>query len=157
MNIKKFSAGAWVSCITAVLALVALIAYGMNVSGAGYFHNASVTNLVLFNILAIVGMAAVIVVGQLELKGTAATVTELVAGAVQILAPVLLALCLINLVAARAQGLSFIYFSNPDVIMEVQTPENMSSAMGTIVNIVCLAVATIMGIVSAFCSAKKKA
>lgn len=156
MNIKKFSAGAWVSCITAVLALVALIAYGMNVSGAGYFHNASVTNLVLFNILAIVGLAAVIVVGQLELKGTA-TVTELVAGAVQILAPVLLALCLINLVAARAQGLSFIYFSNPDVIMEVQTPENMSSAMGTIVNIVCLAVATIMGIVSAFCSVKKKA
>lgn len=156
MNIKKFSAGAWISCAAAVLALAALIAYAVNISGAGYFQNASVTNLVLFNILAILGLAVAVVAGQLEPKGAAATAVELVTGAVQILVPVLLAFCLINLVAARAQGLSFIFLSNADVIMEVQTPANMASATGTIVNMVFLAVAMVVSIVGAFCNVKKK-
>ena len=81
---------------------------------------------------------------------------ELVQGALQIAAPVLLTLCLANLVAARAEGLGFIYFSNADVIKEVQTPANLASATGTIANMVCLAAAMVIGMVGAFCGLRTK-
>ena len=92
----------------------------------------------------------------MKLSGPAATAVALVQGALQIAAPVLLTLCLANLVAARAEGLGFIYFSNADVILEVQTPANLASATGTIANMVCLAVAMVIGIVGAFCGLRKK-
>ncbi len=156
-SIKKMSVGAWISAVAALLSLVSVIVYGVNVSSAGYFQNASVSNLVLFVILTIVMLVAVVILAQLNVTGGAATGVELVSGAMQILAPVLLAFCLVNLVSARAQGLGFIFFSNADVILEVQTPENMASATGTIVNMVCLAVAMIASVIGAFCSTKKKA
>lgn len=156
-SVKKMSVGAWISVVAALLSLASVIVYGVNISGAGYFQNASVSNLALFVILTVVMLAAVVVLAQLNVTGGAATGVELISGAMQIVAPVLLALCLVNLVSARAQGLGFIYFSNADVIQEVQTPENMSSAAGTIANMVCLAIAMIASVVGAFCNTKKKA
>ncbi|MCR5558355.1 MAG: hypothetical protein K6F75_12460 [Butyrivibrio sp.] len=34
----------------------------------------------------------------------------------------------IRIVSARVEGFAFIYFSNAEVLQEVQTPENISSA-----------------------------
>ncbi|MDE6589746.1 MAG: hypothetical protein K2K53_05260 [Oscillospiraceae bacterium] len=158
MNIvKKFSIGAWIALVTAVLALVSVIVYTVNISGAGYFQNASVGNMTVFCLLAVVMLAAAIALGQVKLDGTAATAVDLVSGVLQIAAPVLLVLCLANLVAARAEGLGFIYFSNADVILEVQTPANLASATGTIANMVCLGVAAVAGMVGAFFNLRKKA
>lgn len=154
--VKKLSAGAWVALVAAILALASIIVYAVNIGSAGYFQNASVANLVTYSVLAIVLLLAVIVLGQLKLTGGAATVVELLSGVMQIAVPVLLTLCLANLIAARAEGLGFIYFSNPDVILEVQTPANLSSATGSIVSMVCLAVATVSGMVAAFFNIKKK-
>lgn len=154
--IKKLSVGAWIALVAAVLSLVSVILYTVNISSEGYFQNASVSNLTTFAVLAIVLFVGAALLGQLKLSGPAATVVELVTGAMQIVAPVLLALCLINLIAARAEGLGFIYFSNADVILEVQTPANLSSATGSIANMVCLGVATLAGLVGAFCSTRKK-
>ena len=67
------------------------------------------------------------------------------------------AMCLGNLAAARAEGLGFIYFSNADVILEVQTPANLSSATGTIANMACLGAAALAGMAGAFCGLTKKA
>lgn len=153
---KKLSVGAWIALVTAVATLVSVIVYNVNISSEGYFQNAAVTNMTLFCILVIVMVAAAIALGQLKLTGTGAAVVELVTGALQILVPVVLTLCLVNLVAARAEGLGFIYFSNADVILEVQTPANLSSATGTIANMICLGVAAVAGIVGAFCSIRKK-
>lgn len=158
MNIvKKLSVGAWIALAAAVLSLASLIVYAVNVSSEGYFQNASVTNLVLFCILAVILLVAAAALGLVEVKGSAPTVVELVAGVMQIAAPVLLTFCLINLIAARAQGLGFIYFSNADVALEVQTPANLASATGAIANMVCLAVAVLAGMVGAFCNTRKKA
>lgn len=158
MNIiKKFSVGAWIALVTAVLALVSVIVYTVNVNGAGYFQNAAVANLTVYCILAVVMLAAAVALGQLKPAGPAAAAVDVVSGLLQIAAPVLLTLCLANLVAARAEGLGFIYFSNSDVILEVQTPENLSSATGTIANMVCLGVAAVAGMVGAFCNTRKKA
>lgn len=154
--IKKFSAGAWITLAAAVLALVSVIVYTVNIGSAGYFQNAAVSNLTMFCLLAAIALAAAIALGQLKLSGPAASVVELVQGALQIAAPVLLTLCLANLVAARAEGLGFIFLSNADVILEVQTPANMASATGTIANMACLGVAAVVGIVGAFCTLRKK-
>ena len=133
---KKLSAGAWLSIVTCVLSLAALVAYLINTSAAGYFQNATVSNLVLM------------VVG-------AAVLVDLLTGLCQIAAPALLALAFINLVSARVEGFAFIYFSNADVLLEVQTAANMSSATCAIVNLVLLAVSSIAGVVSAFFTLKK--
>lgn len=154
--IKKFSVGAWITLAAAVMALVSVIVYTVNIGSAGYFQNAAVSNLTVFCVLAVVALAAAVVLGQVKLSGPAASLVELVQGALQIAAPVLLTLCLANLVAARAEGLGFIFLSNADVILEVQTPANMASATGTIANMVCLAVAMMIGIVGAFCTLRKK-
>lgn len=154
--LKKFSAGAWAACITAVLALVSLIIYGVNVSSEGYFQKASVPNLVLYAVLAIAMLVCSIVLSQIKLNGAAATVVEVATGLMQIAVPVLLALCLINLIAARAEGLGFIYFSNADVALEVQTPANLSSATGSIASMVCFGISMVAGMVAAFFSIRKK-
>lgn len=158
MNIvKKFTVGSWITLAAAVLALVSVIVYTVNIGSAGYFQNAAVANMIPLCVLVVVALAAAVAIGQLNLSGPAATVVDLLTGALQIAAPVLLVLCLANLVAARAEGLGFIYFSNADVILEVQTPDNLSSATGTIANMVCLGVAAVAGMAGAFCNLRKKA
>lgn len=154
--VKKFSVGAWITLVAAVLAIVSVIVYTVNIGSDGYFQNAAVSNLILFCVLAALALVAAVALGQLKLSGPAGTAVELVQGALQIVAPVLLMLCLANLVAARAEGLGFIFFSNSDVILEVQTPANMASANGTIANMVCLGVAAVVGMVGAFCGMRKK-
>ncbi|MBR0426280.1 MAG: hypothetical protein IJK01_09205 [Clostridia bacterium] len=156
MNQKKVSVGAWVACVAAVLTLAALIVYSVNISAAGYFKNASVANLVLFSILAICALVVAIATGLFKLNGVGGKVLDLVGGCCQIVAVVLITFCLINLIAARVEGLGFIYFSNADVILEVQTPENLASATGTIASMVCYGVAMLASIVSAFLTIRKQ-
>lgn len=154
--LKKISVGGWIACAAAVLTLISLIVYSTNIGGEGYFKNASVNNLTLWTVLALIMLVCAIVLRTLDLSDGAATAVELISGALQIGAPVLLALALINLVAARVEGLGFIYFSNADVILEVQTPANLASASGAIASMVCFGVAMLAALVAAFCNLRKK-
>lgn len=156
MNIKKQSAGVWVNLIAAILAVASLIVYGVNISSEGYFQNATVSSMMNYGIPAIILLVLVIVLAQLKLTGSAAAAVEIISGAMRIAVPVLLTLCLINLIAARAEGLGYIYFSNADVTLEVQTPENLSSATGTIANMICLAVSAVVAMAAAFFRLTKK-
>lgn len=156
MNIKKQSAGVWVNLIAAILAVASLIVYGVNISSEGYFQNATVSSMMNYGIPAIILLVLVIVLAQLKLTGGAATAVEIISGAMRIAVPVLLTLCLINLISARAEGLGYIYFSNADVTLEVQTPENLSSATGTIANMICLAVSAVVAMAAAFFRLTKK-
>lgn len=156
MNIKKQSAGVWVNLIAAILAVASLIVYGVNISSEGYFQNATVSSMMNYGIPAIILLVLVIVLAQLKLTGGAAAAVEIISGAMRIAVPVLLTLCLINLISARAEGLGYIYFSNADVTLEVQTPENLSSATGTIANMICLAVSAVVAMAAAFFRLTKK-
>ena len=156
MNIKKQSAGVWVNLIAVILAVASLIVYGVNISSEGYFQNATVSSMINYGIPAIILLVLVIVLAQLKLTGGAAAAVEIISGAMRIAVPVLLTLCLINLISARAEGLGYIYFSNADVTMEVQTPENLSSATGTIANMICLAVSAVVAMAAAFFRLTKK-
>ena len=155
---KKLSVGMCFAAVTVVLAIASLIVYNVNVGGAGYFQNATITNLVLFCVLAAVALVVAIVLANVTVPaGPADMVVNLVIGALQIVAPALLALCLINLIAGRAEGLGFIYFSNADVILEVQTPENLASATGAIASMIVLGISTVVGIIASFINIKKSA
>ena len=156
MSLKKISVGGWITCCAAILTLISLIVYSSNVSGKGYFQNATVPNLTLWTVLAIVMLVCAVLLRTLNLKGGAATAIELISGALQICAPVLLALVLINLIGARVEGLGFIYFSNADVALEVQTPENLASAKGAITSMVCFGVSLVVALIGAFCNLRKK-
>ena len=155
--LKKMSVGAWITVLAAIMVLVSLIMYSMNVNGEGYFQGKAVNGVTLWLILAAVMLVAAIFLKLLSLKGSAATGAGLASGLLQIGAPVLVALSLINLVASRVEGLGFIYFSNADVIKEVQTPANLASGSGAIAGMVIMGIALALCIIAAFCSLRKKA
>lgn len=151
---KKFTAGAWIATVAAVLAIVSFIIYSVNIGGDGYFQNASVAAMPL-TWAAVACLAAAVVLGMVESKGAAGKFISLVSGVLQIAAPAVLAYCLIMLIGGRIEGLGFIYFSNADVIKEVQTAANLSSATGAIASMVAYGVSMLAAIVSAFVDVKK--
>lgn len=154
--LKRQPVGIWLNILVAVLTVVSVIVYSINISSEGYFKDASVSNMIAYCVVVIVMLAVVIALAQLKLAGTADAAVEIGSGFLRIVIPVLLVLCLVSLISARAEGLGFIYFSNEEVLKEVQTPANMSSASGTIANMICLGVAAIFAMIAAFFTLRRK-
>lgn len=154
--IKRQTAGSWVTFITLILAVVSLIVYNVNVNGEGYFQNSTVPKAVTYMIITIAILAVVVILAQVNAKGIAGMVLDLIAGAGKIAAPAVAVAAAMTLVSSRIEGFAFIYMSNEEVLHEVQTTANLSSAHGAIANIVILAVAAILGMAAAFFSLKKE-
>lgn len=152
---KKQTAGSGITFVAFVLSIVAIIVYNVNINSAGYFENATVPEAVMYNVLGIVFLAVILVMSQLSLKGAADKVLTIVSDALRIGTPVFFIAALMKLLSSRVQGFAFIYFSNEEVLHEVQTAENMSSAHGTIANIVLLGVTAVVAMIAAFFSMKK--
>lgn len=154
--LKKQRAGIYVTVLALILTVAALITYQVNIAGEGYFQNAVVAQAVIYPVIALVLEILVVVLAQVSLKGAAVKAVDVVSGAMRIVIPVLLVIAAMNVVSSRVEGFAFIYFSNQEVLQEVQTPANMASAHGAIANIVLLGVAAVVGIVAAFFSVEKK-
>lgn len=154
--LKKQRAGIYVTVLALILTVAALITYQVNIAGEGYFQNAVVAQAVIYPVIALVLEILVVVLAQVSLKGAAVKAVDVVSGALRIVIPVLLVIAAMNVVSSRVEGFAFIYFSNQEVLQEVQTPANMASAHGAIANIVLLGVAAVVGIVAAFFSVEKK-
>lgn len=153
---KKQTAGSLITFVTLILAAASVVIYLVNINGEGYFQNASVSRATLFNVLAVIMLIAVLVLAQLRLQGTAKKLTDICSDAMRIVTPACIIASLMALVSGRVEGFAFIYFSNEEVLQEVQTTANLSSAHGAIANIVALAVTAIVGMIAAFFSLKKK-
>ena len=153
--LKKQTVGSCFAIITLLLGIVSFIVYDVNISGQGYFHGASVDVAVRYMILAIAVGLCVVVLANLPLKEGAAKCVTFISDLGRIALPAILVAALLTIVSARVEGFAFIYFSNAEVLQEVQTPANISSAHGAIANIVCLAVTAVVGIIGAFFSTKK--
>jgi hypothetical protein len=106
-------------------------------------------------VLSALALAVVVVLAQLSLGDLVDKILDIVSGLLRIAAPAGLIGAAMLLVESRAQGLAYIYFSNPEVLAEVQTAANLSSATGAIVAIAALALGAIVAIVSAFFKVKK--
>ena len=153
--LKKQTFSSVATVLALVLAIAGLIAYAINVGSTVYFENAVVPNALTASALAAVALAAAVVLAQLKVNGVVCKLLDLVSGALRIAAPAGLMAGAILLVAARAQGLAYIYFSNEEVLAEVQTAANLSSASCAIASVALLAVAALGGVVAAFGKLKK--
>ena len=154
MNIKKFTFGTWITCLSVIFSIVALILYTVSVKNEGYFQNQSVSNFLLYVLIAVILFAGAVVIAQFGKESK--VISKLIIGLMQIAAPVLIVASAISLIAARAEGMGFILFSNPEVLREVQTPANMVSVTLTITTIVLLVVTMFLGWIGAFCNLNKK-
>lgn len=154
--LKKQSIGTFVSLGACVLAIVAAIIYGVNVASEGYFMKMSVSSVVVCSVFAILLLAAVVALAQFEFEGLVGKVVTIVADAVKILVPILLAIALMALISSRVEGLAYLYFSNEDVLAAIQTPANMSSASVAITSFIMYGVALIASVVAACFGVYKK-
>ncbi len=153
--LKKQTVGFWMTVCTLLLGIISFVAYNVNITGEGYFHGAGVATAARYMVIAIVLGVVAIVLTQLPVKGIALKVANVLSDIARIASPALFIGAVLTIVSARVEGFAFIYFSNPEVLQEVQTPANISSAHGAMINIACLVVAAVVGIVSAFFSARK--
>ena len=153
--LKKQTFSSISTLVALVLSIVGAIVYFINVGSVGYFENAAVPNAVTLMLLSALALAVAIVVAQLHVNAVVDKLLDIVSGALRIAAPAGLIGAAMLLVEARAQGLAYIYFSNEEVLAEVQTAANLSSASCAIASIALLAVAAIVGVIAAFGKLKK--
>jgi len=144
---KKISVGMIISLISIILTVIATVLYKVNITDSGYFQNATVTNLIPLSIAGIATLVAAIAISMATGKSKA---TEIIVGLLQIVTPAILVVCALWLVAGRAEGLGYIYFSNADVAKEVGTAENLASASTAIKSIVLYGVSAVVAIIGAF-------
>jgi hypothetical protein len=155
--IKKQSVAIWISLATFVLALVALIIYLVNGASAGYFYGDTNSTVVWFAILAIISSLASIVLSQFAFKGLLGKIVGLLIDALTVIVPVLLVAALLTFVGDRAEGLAYIFGSDANVLSEIQTPANLSSAYTAIIGFAFFAIAWLSGLVAAFFKFPKEA
>lgn len=153
---KKQAAGTWATFITLILAFISVVIYLINIGGEGYFQNASVAGMPLFFGIVIVMLIAVLALAQFSLGGMPGKVMGILSDLMRIVIPACVMAALMTLVSSRVEGFAFIYFSNEEVLQEVQTAANLSSAQGAIMSMAALAVTAIAGMVAAFFNMKKK-
>lgn len=153
--IKKQTVGVWMAFCTLLLGIISFIVYEANIAGVGYFHGASVETASRYMIIAIVLGICVLVLAQLHMDGIVAKLLNFITDIARIVIPALAVAAVLAIVSARVEGFAFIYFSNAEVLQEIQTPANISSAHGAIANIVFLAITAVVGIIGAFFSTRK--
>ncbi len=155
--IKKQTVGSMGTLITLILAVISVVIYFVNIGSEGYFQGASVSSTMLFFILAIVMLVIVFAVSQIPFKGGVLKIVNLLLGVLRVAVPACLIAALLFLLSGRVEGFAFIYFSNEEVLQEVQTAANLSSSHLAIANLITLAITAVCGMISTFFNLRKEA
>ena len=150
---KKKLSGIVATAVVTVLAIVSCILYCVNGTAEGYFKGTNEGVVVAMSVIAIVCLLGSI---ALTYTKTDSKFVVLLIDALRIAATALLIACLLMFISTRVQGLGYIFFSDENVLDEVQTPANMSSAYTAITGFVFYGLAWIAGIVACFMGAVKK-
>jgi hypothetical protein len=154
--LKKLGIGAYLALGTFVLTIVSWIIYGVSVTAPGYFHSVSVSYVVLFSIFALLCYAASIALSFVKVEGTLAKVLPIIQSILLVGACVFLISNAINIIGARAEGWGYIYFSDSNVLSEVQTADNMSSAALSITSFIFYLVTWAFSLATLFFNLTKK-
>lgn len=153
---KKFvNASNIVAALSCVLALVTLILYVININVNGYYQGVTAPGVILFCILVMVFDLVIVGANFLKLEGILGKVVDIVVMALKVLVPCFLMIVAMILIQTRISGLGYIFFSNVDVIKEVQTPANLASAYVAIATIAFTVLGSLVGVVGAFFLPKK--
>ena len=152
-DIKKIGIGTWISLFTCVIVLVAAILYG--VSSATTFVSATIPPVAVCVSLAIIFVAITIVSACFELDGVVGKVVSFLIGALRIVIPVLLVLCLLYSVNARVTNLAFLYFSDESTSTNF-TAEEFAAGSMIIADLVLFGISIVTAIVASFFGIRKK-
>lgn len=148
--IKKQGVGAYLGIVVAILALVSLIIYVMNGSSEGYFQGLTSTGVVTMSVFAIVFAIGAVVLSQFSFDGLTGRIVKIVCGLLCIGAALLLIASMLDFIGSRAEGLAYIYFSDENVLSEVQTPANLTSAETAITGFILYGITWLVSIVAVF-------
>jgi len=154
--IKKQSVGIYLTAAAVLIGLVAFILYIINGSVSGYFQGTNETAAVVMSVFALISLCGVIALSQFKFHGIIEIVVKCAIGILRVLGVILLISTLMLFISSRAEGLAFIFGSNADVIAEVQTPANMSSAGVAITGFAFYGIAWLVGLVGCFFKAVKQ-
>lgn len=148
--IRKQTLGAKFYIIAEISVLMSLLSYMKNILQDGYFKDGTVKNMVFFCLLAFLLLIAVVVIEQIDRNDKIIIMVNLISGILRILSPILITMALASLIKARVEGLMFIYFTNYDTMSEIQTIENIASAKGAILTIICMMISVVMTTIGSF-------
>jgi len=150
-NVKKLlSVSIIMYMAIALLSLVSLIVYSINIASKGFFQGASVPGVVALSLVTFFLSLVVVASTFCEADGLLNKVLEIVLAVIKVVVPCLLLIVTIKIVGQRVDGFGYIFFSNADVKKEVATKANLSSAYGSIAAIICFCVTGITSIVASF-------
>lgn len=170
MNIiKKQSIGTWISLVTIILSVIALIIYGAALSsgmdlviasGSQPFYEADraedqmmMSMVVTCGVIALVFLVAAILLGQFKPEGIIGKVCGVLADALRIVAPALIMAVTLYFLYGSFTGLGWTFFSNEE--LEIY-PEAVSTGKLVITGLVFFILAAIASVVSAFFGITKK-
>ncbi len=148
--LKKQTVGNYIAAGAALTGLIAFILYLINGTATGYFKGTNESSVIVMSIFAILALCGAIALSQFKFEGKVGDVSNIGVGVLRVVGAVLLVASLILFISSRAEGLAFIFGSNKDVIAEVQTPENMSSAGVAIAGFVFYIIAWLASVVASF-------
>ena len=150
-NAKKIlTPGAILLALSAVLGLVAVILYAVNVSASGYFQGALVGIVPAMGVVSIVLALLAIVSGMVEVDGVLGQVLEYGRNVLMLLVPIFFMVSALAFIGARAEGLAYIFGSESNILATIQTPENLSSSFTAIAGFVLFLLSSIVSIVANF-------
>lgn len=150
-NAKKIlTPGAILLALSAVLGLVAVILYAVNVSASGYFQGALVGIVPAMGVVSIVLALLAIVSGMVEADGIVGKALEYARSVLTLLVPIFFMVAAIAFIGARAEGLAYIFGSESNILATIQTPANLSSSYTAIAAFIFFLIASIVAIVANF-------
>lgn len=154
--IKKQRIGNWITLVTLILTIVSFIIYGVNCNSVGYFKGNVSTVVILLSIFTLIILIAACVLPQLKMKEMVGKILSILTDILRIAAPVMLFASMLLFIGSRIEGLAYIFFSDKNVLAEVQTPENLSSANSAITGFIFYGISAIIALVATFFSANRK-
>lgn len=154
--LKKQRIGTWLTLAVAVLGIISLIVYIVNGSAEGYFKGTTSGEVVVMSVFSILCALGAVALAQLDLDGASAKAVSMLCDVLRVVCVVLLIASLLIFVGDRAEGLAYIFASDENVLAEVQTPANMSSAYTAILGFVFYGIAWLVALVTAFFSIRRK-
>ncbi len=146
-----FSVGTILAAIALILSIVSFSLYGANVAGAGYFQGYSSGLVATCSSFAIITLLAYIALSIFDFgNGIVSKVLSIVRSACIVVACICLVASGITFIGDRAEGLGYIFFSDSNVLVEVQTADNLSSSYGAIAGTVTYLVGWLFALVASF-------
>lgn len=154
--VKKQSLGVFITAVATLLALVSFIIYVVNGAVIGYFQGTTRASIVIMSVISILFLVGSIVIANVKIEGLVGKMLGNVGDLFRVGAVIMLIASLLLFIGDRSEGLAYIFFSDLNVLDEIQTPANMASANTAITGFVFYGLTWVVTLVGSFFKVAKK-